>query len=389
MGIFENLGDLNFVDDENEISIDELENEESQNAENKENGDKPNSGDNSTNEQSSSLDDEELKTELEEFEIDENSLEGLEEDNIESETDNNNSSSDESFSPVTSLASSLFEEGVLASLTKEEVEKIKSGEDLIEAIKKQVKENEFADLTEEEKDYLDAIRKGVPLEEYIKSKETYSSYESIEDEDLESEENKNLRFQLIKNSFLLKGIDEVKAEKLTKRAFDIGEDVEDAKTALDELKKYEKDNIENLKKEKQAEREKLIKQQAEEFNTIRNLVNTTEEVIPGFKIDENSKKAVERLITKPFTKDKNGNQVNEVIGKMIEDKNYFVKLHYIHHLTEGFTKFDKFVNKAKTQAVKTLEEKLKLQDTRINSSKQNIPSKANDGLFKVLDKINY
>lgn len=389
MSIFENLGDLNFVDDTNEISIDELENEESQNAENKTNGDKPNSGDNSINKQNSSLDDEELKTELEEFEIDENSLEGLEEDNIENETDNNNSSSDESFSPVTSLASSLFEEGVLASLTKEEVEKIKSGEDLIEAIKKQVKENEFADLTEEEKDYLDAIRKGVPLDEYIKSKEAYNSYESIEDEDLESEENKNLRFQLIKNSFLLKGIDESKAEKLTKRAFDIGEDVEDAKTALEELKKYEKDNIENIKKEKQIEREKLIKQQAEEFNTIRNLVNTTEEVIPGFKIDENSKKAVERLITKPFTKDKNGNQVNEVIGKMIEDKNYFVKLHYIHHLTEGFTKFDKFVNKAKTQAVKTLEEKLKLQDTRINSSKQNIPSKANDGLFKVLDKINY
>ena len=386
MSIFDNLEDLNFIGDESEISINELENDEAVNSENVQNNTSNDSKDVSSSEQDSSLDDERLSDELKEFEIDEETLEEVEEDDIKDEN-NNNSSSDESFSPVTSLASSLFEEGVLASMTEEEVKNIKSGTDLINAIKKQIKENEFADLSDEEKDYLDAIRKGVPVEDYIKSKEAYDSYSSIDDEDLESEENKNLRFQLIKNSFLLKGIDAEKAEKLTKRTFDTGEDIEDAKTALEELKNYEKSNIENLKAEKEKERQAVIKKQAEEFNTIKNLVNTTEEVIPGLRVDDNTKKEVERLITKPFTKDSNGNQVNEVIGKMIEDKNYFVKLHYLHHLTEGFTKFDKLVNKAKTQAVKSLEEKLRLQDSRIGSTKQSIPSKSNDGLFRVIDKF--
>lgn len=381
MSIFDNLSELSFIGEE-QLSIEDLENSSNDNQEiQNEKNDNENFSD---NQQDSSLLDENLNEELKEFDIDEASFEDINEENV---SEDNDSSSDESFSPVTSLASSLFEEGVLSSLTEDDIKNIKSGEDLISAVKKQIQENEFSDLTEEQREYLDAIRKGVSLEEFAKAKETYDSYNSITEDDLVEEDNKNLRFQLIKNSFLLKGIEADKAEKLTKRAFDLGEDVEDAKNALDELKDYEKKSIETIKKQKEEERKEIFKKQEEEFNSIKNLINTTEEVIPGLKVDENSKKAVEKLISRPFTKDKNGNQVNEVIGKMIEDKNYFVKLHYLHHITDGFTKFDKLVSRAKTQAVKSLEEKLKIQDARLSTGKQNIPSKNNEGLFKAINNF--
>jgi hypothetical protein len=387
MNIFDNISSLDFIEkDENLLDIESLENDEA--GENNFNepsdkGNKPDSESTDNDLQGSSLDDDVLK-ELEEFEEPDSDI-GIDDEEIKNKKDN--TSSDESFSPVTSLASSLFEEGVLANLTEEEVKGIKTGEDLINAVKKQIKENEFSDLTDEQKEYLDAIRKGVSLEEFAKSKESYDSYNAIADDDVEAEENKDLRFQLIKNSFLLKGFDDDKAEKLTKRAFDTGDDIDDAKTALLELKDYEKGNIENLKKEKELERKQLIEAQAKEYNMIKNYINTSEEIIPGIKINDDAKKNIERLISKPYTKDKNGNQVNEVVGKMIEDKEYFVKLHYIHHITDGFKNFDKLVSKAKSQAVKSLEEKLKLQDSRMSTSRQVVPSKFNDGLFKAIDKF--
>lgn len=387
MNIFDNISSLDFIEkDENLLDIESLENDEA--GENNFNepsdkGNKPDSESTDNDLQGSSLDDDVLK-ELEEFEEPDSDI-GIDDEEIKNKKDN--TSSDESFSPVTSLASSLFEEGVLANLTEEEVKGIKTGEDLINAVKKQIKENEFSDLTDEQKEYLDAIRKGVSLEEFAKSKESYDSYNAIADDDVEAEENKDLRFQLIKNSFLLKGFDDDKAEKLTKRAFDTGDDIDDAKTALLELKDYEKGNIENLKKEKELERKQLIEAQSKEYNMIKNYINTSEEIIPGIKINDDAKKNIERLISKPYTKDKNGNQVNEVVGKMIEDKEYFVKLHYIHHITDGFKNFDKLVSKAKSQAVKSLEEKLKLQDSRMSTSRQVVPSKFNDGLFKAIDKF--
>jgi hypothetical protein len=387
MNIFDNISSLDFIEkDENLLDIESLENDEA--GENNFNepsdkGNKPDSESTDNDLQGSSLDDDVLK-ELEEFEEPDSDI-GIDDEEIKHKKDN--TSSDESFSPVTSLASSLFEEGVLANLTEEEVKGIKTGEDLINAVKKQIKENEFSDLTDEQKEYLDAIRKGVSLEEFAKSKESYDSYNAIADDDVEAEENKDLRFQLIKNSFLLKGFDDDKAEKLTKRAFDTGDDIDDAKTALLELKDYEKGNIENLKKEKELERKQLIEAQAKEYNMIKNYINTSEEIIPGIKINDDAKKNIESLISKPYTKDKNGNQVNEVVGKMIEDKEYFVKLHYIHHITDGFKNFDKLVSKAKSQAVKSLEEKLKLQDSRMSTSRQVVPSKFNDGLFKAIDKF--
>lgn len=388
MSIFESLESLNFVDAPKEaLSIEDLENEEiGVQSDSKDNTDDLQIGDNSS--QDSSLDDEALD-ELKDFEDLEDNDSNKDNSDVDLENDTeDNSSSDESFSPVTSLASSLFEEGVLASLSEEEVKNIKSGEDLINAVRKQIKQNEFSDLTEEQKDYLDAIRDGVSLEDFAKSKEAYESYNSITDEVIEDEENKDLRFQVIRNSFLLKGFSSEKAEKLAKRTFDAGDDLEEAKSALEELKSYEKEKIETIKSQKREEQQKLIKYQEESFNEIKNIVKTREEIIPGVKLNDEVKKSVEQLISKPFTKDKNGNTVNEVVGKMINDKEYFVKLHYLHHITEGFTKFDKLVNKAKSQAVKSLEEKLKLQDRKLSTGTQNPYNKAkNEGLFKAIDKF--
>ncbi|NDB58376.1 hypothetical protein EB001_08010, partial [bacterium] len=83
--------------------------------------------------------------------------------------------------PLSSLVSTLVDEGVLPSLDEEELGEIKSASDLIAIINKQVKSNEFADLTEDQKEYLTALRSGVPNEAYRQQKSIESQYNNIQE----------------------------------------------------------------------------------------------------------------------------------------------------------------------------------------------------------------
>ena len=85
-----------------------------------------------------------LKKELE-FVNDESSDDTNKEDFV-NEYENNEDAPDSEespSSPLTSLTSALREDGVLSSLTDDEMKNIKSGEDLIKVIRKQIEKNEF------------------------------------------------------------------------------------------------------------------------------------------------------------------------------------------------------------------------------------------------------
>ena len=57
----------------------------------------------------------------------------------------------------TLLASALAEAGVFSTLENEDIEKIGNVEDLMQAIAKEIKNNELKDLTEDQKNYDEAI----------------------------------------------------------------------------------------------------------------------------------------------------------------------------------------------------------------------------------------
>lgn len=254
----------------------------------------------------------------------------------------------------TSFANVLVEKGILSS---PESDKIKSVDDLVSIINSEVSNREFADLNDQQKTYLQALRNGVPDLETREHLSIMNELTSIDDVMLS--DNQELRKELIKQDFIEQGMAIERAEKLTKRSIELGEDLEDAKDALTSLKTIkEKTYKEKLKQSEQAK----IKQQEDEtaqMTKLKESVTSTEEIVPGMKISEAQKTKLFSQMTKPVGKV--GNQlVNEVQKARIENPiDFEIKLNYIFQITNGFKDFSKLVKQSKTKAIKELDKQLK------------------------------
>jgi len=292
--------------------------------------------------------------------------------------------------PLSSLVSTLVDEGVLPSLDEEELGEIKSASDLIAIINKQVKSNEFADLTEDQKEYLTALRSGVPNEAYRQQKSIESQYNNIQEYNLESDDSLELRKLLIKQDFIIKGYDEATATKYSERSVNLGEDVDDSKAALKRLQEYQKQATSNLLKEAEESKKAAEKAAEERLNTIKDKIKSTEEILPSMKINTKSKDKVYDLLTKPAGQDSNGNPVNAIVNSMINDQEYLIKLAYLHHITDGMTKWDKIVSTSKSAAINKLDEQLKKEEFARQTADTNsgaTGSRANKGNKSIADDI--
>ena len=259
-------------------------------------------------------------------------------------------------SALASLALVLQEAGVLPSLTEEEISKIENSDALVNAIATQLKQNEFADLDDEQKAYIQALRSGVPHYQYAEKKSNAQAYKNITEEAIE--ENDNLQLELIKRNFLIKGIDAETATKLATNIASSDESIEEAIKAKNALIKYEEDNLkEEIKKAKETA-DKKLKDEQDRIDSLKSKVNENTEVLPGIKVNSVTKEKIFTSMVTPVKKNENGQFLNEVMDNYANDAEYKMRLHTLHVLTKGFTDFSKFKSTEKSQAVKDLEKKL-------------------------------
>lgn len=276
------------------------------------------------------------------------------EDKDEEDTDN---SKGDSPNPYSSLALALAEEGVLPSFDNSK-DKVQSVDDLIEIFKKEIKSNEYKDLTDEQREYLDAIRSGVPPEVYTQGKSALNELSSITQEEIA--ENEVLRKQLIIQDFVAKGVNQAKAEKLAQRSMDIGEDENDALEALESLKEIQKSQFEQSQLEHKAKIEKAKQASEEQIKTLQKTINETKEIIPGMKLTDKVKERVFEQATKPVGQLQNGQYINAVAKAKMEDPIAFeTKLNYLFYVTNGFSDFSKIATSQKSKAVKELDDLVK------------------------------
>lgn len=298
-------------------------------------------------------------------------------DNIEGQEGSN--ANDDTSSLLFSFASTLVEDGVLPSLDLKEA-KIKSTEDLINAIKTEIKKNEFADLTPLQKEAIEAFRSGIPAETFWQRKSEGEKLNQITKDTLEN--NLELRKDLIKRDFLSKGYSEDKAEKFVQRSIDLGEDIDDAIDALEGQKKLlEMQTQREIAEAKQRE-EDMLKQHKEQLKQLENMVyDETKEVIPGIHFNKMLADEVYNSMTK-IVDEVQGQPVNKLMKDRLENPIEFeFKLHYLYNLTKGFKDFSKLNRVAKTKAVKDFEEKLKL-----NNGGNQSPSRGKEPDFDFLER---
>jgi hypothetical protein len=273
----------------------------------------------------------------------------------------------------TSLALLLKEAGTLGQLTDEDLASITDATSLQEAIDNQIKANEFAGLTEDQKAYLDAIATGVPHETYAQTKANADQYANITDEALESRP--DLQAELIKRSFLVKGFDVEQATKYAVLALKGDDSLEDAKEARNALVAFENSRLQddiNARKQKQ---EKDLEDAQKELAQLKSKVIETSEVIPGIKVNSATREKIFQSMTTPI-KVKDNNPLNEVMDLYSNNTEYKMKLHALHVITNGFKDFSKFTKTAKSAATLQLEKTMSTQGSVLagNSMRSNVAS---------------
>ena len=283
-----------------------------------------------------------------------------------SESDENIESDSSTLNPkfFSSLVQALKEGGVLDDVEEDTIE---SQEDFLKVIDDSVKQRELEDLNDNQKEYLEALRAGIPHEEITQHQQVQANYDSITDEALEndSEDGEVLRRNVIKVNLMAKGINEVKANKLTDKLIESGEDIAEAEEAIGELRASKKEAFEADKQTKLAQKQAQIDADKESIKSLNKIVKDTKEVIPGLKIPVNIKNKVIKGLTQPvaYTEDK---RPLDIISKYLHDNpiDGRYKLAYLLTVTDNMSKMDVLENKKTKQNIyKELENSMKFKES--------------------------
>ena len=256
---------------------------------------------------------------------------------------------------IKALAEALITNGVLTAEEKE-LNELKDYSDLENLVKASIKNSEYSDLNDSQKEYLDALRAGIPEEYIAKHQNITSQLNSIEEEDITEDENLaiNLYSALLKN----KGFSDDKIARYVNSAKTNETLVTEAKESLDELKEIQKNTFateqKKLEDANKAKQEK-IKTEHEEIKNF--LTSGNSEVIKGNKIDSKTgSEILKSMTTAVDTID--GHSVN-ALQKFAHNNpvKYKAVLNYLFH--QGFftndVKADKLKTAGKNEAIKKLE----------------------------------
>ena len=295
-------------------------------------------------------------------------------------------------SQIASLTSTLYQEGALSHLDEEDLAEIKSIDDLTEHLMESLKDNEYADLTPEQRDYLEALRNGVPEQEYKEAIHNQAIYEKITEDSLEAEDDQTMsgRLELIKRRYLAKGFDNNEVQSMLKRSVAANSTLEDSKLALRDLKSAEVAKLTKMKEDAASAKSQREADEKVRLEDLKKSINDTKEVIPGVKVNSRTKAKIYDTMTKPVGYTEEGAPLNEVM-KAMEDPDYSMKLAALHVMTNGFTKFDKIVNSAKTKAVKDISNTIDENDAKLRTTKSRPKDQKDKGtagdIFGALDSL--
>lgn len=263
------------------------------------------------------------------------------------EDEGNEEGGESSSNLYSSLATVVYEQGLLPSLDIEKT-KIETIDDFVNAFK--VEQETQAQLKLEE--YL----ANIDINQIAQSKKAINDYSKINVDSLK--EDLNLAKQIIQQDYLNQGLDESKTNRMLKRLIDLGDEaiLEDAVESLESLKQFETKKIE-LEKEsykQRLENEKLEQVKLEE--QLKKSIYESKDLINGFKPTKVIQDKVYKSITEIVGKSPDGTFENKFMRERRENPIEFeTRMYHFYELTNGFKDFSKIATSSKSNAVKDLE----------------------------------
>lgn len=275
-----------------------------------------------------------------------------------------------------SIANACAVDGIFPNLDDETIKKAVDAESFSNLIEAEIN----ARFDEKQKRISQALENGVEPNDIKKYESTLSYINTITDAAIaeESEKGEQLRYNLIYQDFINKGMTPDKAKKFTDRTVDAGTDVEDAKEALLSNKEfftgaYNKmlQDAQQKADEEKAEREKNAKE-------LEKTLMKDKQLFGDMEISNDIRKKAFDSVSKPVYKDpETGDYMTAIQKYESEHRADFLKYTgLIFAMTNGFKNFDSFVKgKVKKEVKKGLRE---LEQT-LNNTRRN-----NDGSLRMV-----
>lgn len=275
-----------------------------------------------------------------------------------------------------SIANACAVDGIFPNLDDETIKKAVDAESFSNLIEAEIN----ARFDEKQKRISQALENGVEPTDIKKYESTLNYINTITDAAIaeESEKGEQLRYNLIYQDFINKGMTPDKAKKFADRTVDAGTDVEDAKEALLSNKEfftgaYNKmlQDAQQKADEEKAEREKNAKE-------LEKTLMKDKQLFGDMEISNEIRKKAFDSVSKPVYKDpETGDYMTAIQKYESEHRADFLKYTgLIFAMTNGFKDFDSF---AKGKVKKEVKKGLRELEQTLNNTRRN-----NDGSLRMV-----
>ena len=251
-----------------------------------------------------------------------------------------------------SVAKAFAEEGIFPDLNEDEIANINTAESFREIIDKQIQ----SQLSERQKRADEALNAGLEPDDIRKYENTLSYLEEVTDNKLEEEttEGEELRKRLIYQDYINRGFSQERATKEVKRSIDSGNDIEDAKEALNSNKEYFKSQYNKLLNDAKEEQKKYEQERKNQAEQLKKSIIEEKKVFGDIEVDKPTRQKIFDNLSKPIYKDEETGTYMTALQKYQHDNpNEFIKnVSTIFTLTDGFKNLNKLVKGKVNKEVK-------------------------------------
>jgi hypothetical protein len=239
--------------------------------------------------------------------------------------------------------------------------------------------------------FLELEDKFTDTDEAIRMAQQLDFLDNVTDDQIEG--NTDLQKQLYYNYLMSKNFSQQEAVEMIEEADGIDKLLEKARSSLPALKQQAVSVVQNA----EQQRETMIKQnqatQAQNYQNLMNTVDTTEEFVPGMKLNKVTREKIKKNMTTPIHQDEQGRQFTSLMYKQLRNPlefqalmSYYDELGLFNVDKEG--RFNPNIEKLKTtRAVQELDQVLANDDERgVGRGNSTKPTDRQTGLLSMLER---
>ena len=275
-----------------------------------------------------------------------------------------------------SIANACAVDGIFPNLDDETIKKTVDAESFSNLIEAEIN----ARFDEKQKRISQALENGVEPTDIKKYESTLNYINTITDAAIaeESEKGEQLRYNLIYQDFINKGMTPDKAKKFADRTVDAGTDVEDAKEALLSNKEFFSNAYNKMLQDAQQKADEDKAEREKNAKELEKSLMKDKQLFGDMEISNDIRKKAFDSVSKPVYKDpETGDYMTAIQKYESEHRAEFLKYTgLIFAMTNGFKDFDSF---AKGKVKKEVKKGLRELEQTLNNTRRN-----NDGSLRMV-----